>query len=274
LRHIERCKIIVHVIDCATYEPGRDPASDLAVIESELAAYGGLEDRPRMVALNKVDVEDAAEIAEIATPEIEAMGYPVFRISTKTGEGLQKLSFAMANLVAERRASAPEPEAPRIVLRPKPVDEGPQFQISKMSDQMGGFVWRVKGAKTDRWVKQTDFNNDEAVGYLADRLNRLGVEDELLKLGAEPGDAVAIGADPDPVVFDFAPQIDIDTELLSRRGEDNRLEEVRPAVRRRREADAAYHAARDAIMENQGRDADWRHVHGQSVHDFEDWDEE
>jgi hypothetical protein len=56
LRHIERCAAIVHVIDCATYEPGRDPITDLDVIEAELKAHGGLEDRPRLVALNKIDI--------------------------------------------------------------------------------------------------------------------------------------------------------------------------------------------------------------------------
>ena len=107
LRHIERCAALVHVIDCATYLPGRDPLTDLEVIEAELAAHGGLADRPRLVALNKVDVPDAAELAELAATELSARGLPVFRISTKTGQGLSELTFAMAELVAERRAAAP-----------------------------------------------------------------------------------------------------------------------------------------------------------------------
>ena len=74
LRHIERCAALVHVIDCATYLPGRDPVTDLEVIEAELAAHGGLEDRPRLVALNKVDVPDAAELAEIAAADLRARG--------------------------------------------------------------------------------------------------------------------------------------------------------------------------------------------------------
>jgi GTP-binding protein len=94
-------------------------------------------------------------------------------------------------------------------------------------------------------VRQTDFANAEAVGYLADRLNRLGVEDELAHSGAQAGDPVAIGG-ADAVVFDFAPQIDIGAELLSRRGDDNRLQELRPAVQRRRVRDAEYHAMRAA----------------------------
>ena len=65
LRHIERCAALVHVIDSATMEPGRDPVEDLDVIEHELRRYGGLEDRPRLVALNKIDVPDGREIADM-----------------------------------------------------------------------------------------------------------------------------------------------------------------------------------------------------------------
>ena len=107
LRHIERCAALVHVIDCATYLPGRDPISDLEVIEAELTAHGGLEDRPRLVALNKVDVPDAAEMAEIASADLRERGLTVFPISTKTGEGLPALIFAMAELVSARRAATP-----------------------------------------------------------------------------------------------------------------------------------------------------------------------
>ncbi len=246
LRHIERCEAIVHVIDCATYEPGRDPITDLDLIEAELAAHGSLEDRPRLVALNKVDVPDGLELAEMVAPDIRARGLDVHLISTKTGVGLQGLTFAMAAIVKARRAAKPAVAPPRIVLKPKAVAGGPEFTIRKMGDGEGGFVWRVQGTKPERWVKQTDFQNAEAVGYLADRLNRLGVEDELLAIGAQPGDAVAIGAGHDPVVFDFAPQIDIGAELLSARGEDNRFQELRPAAQRRRIKDAEYHAAKQA----------------------------
>ncbi|HEY9291242.1 MAG TPA: GTPase ObgE [Microlunatus sp.] len=240
LRHIERCAAIVHVIDCATYEPGRDPVSDLDVIESELAAYGGLQDRPRMVALNKVDIPDAHDLAELVRADVEQRGWPVFEISTKSGEGLQKLIFACAELVAERRANAPAPEPPRIVLRPEPVGGGPEFTIKRE-----GELWRVRGAKPERWVRQTDFKNDEAVGYLADRLNRIGIETRLLELGALPGDGVAIGGE-DAVIFDFAPQVDVGAEILSRRGEDQRLNNDRPAAQRRRAKDEEYHRAMQA----------------------------
>lgn len=248
LRHIERCQAIVHVIDLGTYEPGRDPISDLEIIEGELRAHGGLDDRPRLVALNKVDLPDAHEMADIVRPELEAAGHRVFTISTKTGEGLNELRFAMAELVERRRAEIPTPE-PRPVIRPKPVGRRntPQaeFTIERKGDGTGGFLWRVRGDKPERWIRQTDFNNAEAVGYLADRLNRLGVEQRLLEMGAIEGDAVAIGGE-DAVVFDFAPQIESGAEILSRRGEDQRFHTQRPAAIRRKERDAEYHAAKES----------------------------
>ncbi|MGH3330480.1 MAG: Obg family GTPase CgtA, partial [Nocardioidaceae bacterium] len=94
----------------------------------------------------------------------------------------------------------------------------------------------------ERWVRQTDFSNDEAVGFLADRLNRLGVEEKLLQLGAEEGDAVLIGDVENAVVFDFKPMMEAGAELLSRRGEDHRFEESRPAAQRRRAIEEAYAA--------------------------------
>jgi GTPase len=237
LRHVERCAALVHVIDCATYEPGRDPLSDLAVIEAELAAHGGLEDRPRLVALNKVDVPDAKEIAAMVTAELEQQGLPVFSISTASHEGLEALKFAMAEVVRKRREESVTPAATRIVIRPQAAG-GPEFKVKQTPEGS----WLVQGEKPERWVRQTDFGNAEATGYLADRLNRLGVERELLSRGAVEGDEVIIGDGPNAVVFDFAPEVQAGAEILARRGEDHRLEEPRPAVRRRREKDSEYHA--------------------------------
>ncbi len=218
LRHVERCAVLVHVIDCATTEPGRDPLTDLDVIEAELARYGGLSDRPRLVALNKVDVPEARDLAELVGPDLRARELEVHVVSAATREGLRDLAYAMARVVADVRASRPPADATRVVLHPPPV-AGPEFMVARQ-----GEVWRVRGSKPERWVRQTDFGNDEAVGFLADRLARLGVEERLLELGAEPGDTVAIGAGDDPVVFDFAPGVEAGAEtLLGRRGQDPRL---------------------------------------------------
>lgn len=242
LRHVERCSVLVHVLDTATLESERDPLTDLDVIEAELAEYGGLENRPRIVVLNKVDIPDGKDLADIIRPELESRGYRIFEVSAVSRQGLKELSFALAGIVAEARAAKPKEEATRIVIRPKAVDDA-GFTVTLEEDGL----YRVRGEKPERWVRQTDFSNDEAVGYLADRLNRLGVEDELLKAGARAGDGVAIGAEDDAVVFDWEPSMAAGAEMLGRRGEDHRLEEPRPAAQRRRdkqaerdEADQAY----------------------------------
>ncbi|WP_205474889.1 GTPase ObgE [Nocardioides sp. SYSU D00038] len=233
LRHIERCAALLHVIDSATIEPGRNPVDDLDAMEHELAQYGGLEDRPRLVALNKVDVPDGREIAAMTVDDLRARGHRVFLVSAASGEGMRELTFAMAELVARSRADKEVVEATRIVLRPPSADGG-DFTVKRT-----GEGWRVRGTKPERWVRQTDFSNDEAVGFLADRLNRLGVEKKLLELGAEAGDPVLIGDPENSVVFDFRPDVEAGAEMLGRRGEDQRFLEDRPAAQRRRAIDEA-----------------------------------
>jgi GTP-binding protein len=127
------------------------------------------------------------------------------------------------------------------VLRPASADGGDEFTVTETKDPTTGTgrAYVVRGSKPERWVRQTDFGNEEAVGYLADRLNRLGVEDRLLKLGAEEGDTVIIGSPENSVVFDFRPSIEAGAEMLGRRGEDQRLREDRPAAQRRRDIDEA-----------------------------------
>src|SRR4051812_45815448 len=230
LRHIERCAALVHVVDTATMEPDRDPVSDLRVIERELERHGGLADRPRLVALNKVDVPEGRDLAGIVVDDLRAGGHQVLTISAATHEGLRELSFAMAGLVREARAARPAAEPSRIVIRPPAASGVPDFTIERM-DQGAERAWRVRGEKPERWVRQTDFGNEEAVGFLADRLNRLGVEEQLLARGAEEGHAVVIGPEDDSVVFDFRPTIDAGAAVLR---------DERASVERRRAIDAAY----------------------------------
>ncbi|MER7805950.1 GTPase ObgE [Streptomyces sp900116325] len=230
LRHVERCSVLVHVLDTATLESDRDPVSDLDMIEEELKQYGGLDDRPRIVVLNKIDIPDGQDLADMIRPELEERGYRVFEVSAVARTGLKELSYALAGVIAEARAAKPVEEATRIVIRPKAVDDA-GFTVTLEEDG----IYRVRGEKPERWVRQTDFNNDEAVGYLADRLNRLGVEDELMKAGARAGDGVAIGAEDNAVVFDWEPTMAAGAEMLGRRGEDHRLEAPRPAAQRRRD---------------------------------------
>ena len=252
LRHVERCSALLHVIDCATLEPGRDPVSDLDVILGELAAYPvpdgqvPLRDRPQIVALNKVDVPEGRELADFVRPEFEARGYRVFEISTVSHEGLRQLGFALGELVDEARAAAAAaPVAPRIVMRPKAVDEA-GFVVRPEGGSYGT-IYRVLGQKPERWVAQTDFTNDEAVGYLADRLARLGVEDQLVRAGAVAGSTVVIGPGSG-VVFDWEPTLTSTAELMTApRGSDLRLDENRRATRAERRSD--YHERMDAKAE-------------------------
>lgn len=219
LRHIERCSVIAHVIDCATLEPNRDPLSDLAAIEKELENYSDFKDRARVVVLNKTDIPQAMDLATMVKAELEQAGYEVFVISTLTKEGIPALIYALAEKVNNFRASLPVEQSTRIVLKPKPVDEI-TFEVS-----FDGTRFWVKGEKIFRWVKQTDFSNDEAVGYLADRLARAGVEEELLRQGAKAGSEVAIGEGADAVLFDWQPSIEAGRAATKGpRGSDIRLD--------------------------------------------------
>ena len=220
LRHVERCAALVHVLDCGTLESDRDPIKDFDIIEDELKNYAAdLSDRPRIVALNKVDLPDGKAMAEMVEPTLRQRGYEVFQISAAARIGLEPLLYAMAKLVTQYRAQQSLEEKARIVLRPTPVDDA-GFKVTANEDGS----YSVVGARPERWVHQTNFSNAEAVGYLADRLASLGVEKELFKLGAKQGDEVRIGSGDDAVVFDWEPTIEAGAELLSGpRGDDMRI---------------------------------------------------
>ncbi|MBY8858328.1 GTPase ObgE [Nocardia sp. CA2R105] len=229
LRHLERCAVLAHVVDCATLEPGRDPVSDVDALEAELAAYkpalkadaelGDLADRPRVVILNKADIPDAAELAEMVNAEFSERGWPVYTISTVSREGLRPLTFALAEMVLEYRAAHPKAAPPRQVIRPVAAGES-GFSVERDGEIEGGFI--VRGERPERWVHQTQFDNDEAVGYLADRLARLGVEEKLEKLGAVPGAPVTIG----DVTFEWEPQVSAGVDMvMTGRGTDPRLDQ-------------------------------------------------
>ncbi|GGL14683.1 GTPase ObgE [Mangrovihabitans endophyticus] len=214
LRHIERTAVLVHVLDPAAPEIERDPVADLDAIEAELSAYGGLENRPRLVVLNKMDLPDGRELAELVRPDLEARGYRVFEVSATTREGLKELTYALADAVAANRLAAPPAEPTRTVVRPRAVNDS-GFTVDRGADG----VWVVRGTRVERWIRQTNFDNDEAVGFLADRLERLGVEAALAKQGANPGDPVRI-ADRE---FDWQPTAG--QYVAGKRGTDERLAE-------------------------------------------------
>jgi len=262
LRHIERCAVLVHVLDCATLEPDRDPLSDLDALEHELTQYGDLADRPRLVVLNKIDVPEGRELAELVTLDLQARGLPVFLVSAVSREGLPALTYALAAEVTRARVAAASVVPPRIILQPRAVDDT-GFQVAPDTEQDGGFV--VSGSRPERWIRQTDFSNDEAVGYLADRLARLGVEKALASAGAQPGCPVTIG----DVTFDWQPAsvIDEPAVVIGHRGTDPRLDQsARPRATDRLEAKRARRRSPD--------DSDGDLAYAAAVDDLADSDDE
>jgi GTP-binding protein len=225
LRHVERCAVLAHVVDLATDEPGRDPLADIDALEHELAEYGGLADRPRIVVLNKVDTSNGREMADIVRADVEARGLRVFEVSAVTREGLRPLTYHLGELVEAHRAAQAAPSAERIVIRPPAVNEI-DFTVDRDPEDPDAFL--VRGVKPERWIRQTDFTNDEAVGFLADRLAKLGVEKALAEAGAHAGDAVTVG----DVTFDWEPTVETGAGTpLTGRGTDVRLERTdRPAA--------------------------------------------
>jgi GTP-binding protein len=136
------------------------------------------------------------------------------------------------------------------VLRPKAVDDT-GFEVVAENGPDGP-RFRIVGERPQRWVRQTDFGNEEAVGYLADRLARLGVEDELFKKGATPGAEVLIGVGDDAVVFDWEPTMSAGAELLAGpRGTDVRVsgDDVRPTRAAKRESLEQLRSAREQARE-------------------------
>lgn len=236
LRHIERTAVLAHVVDTATLEPGRDPQSDIEALEAELDSYadlieaedgdsglGDLRQRPRIIVLNKVDVPEAKELAEFLREDLaEAFGWPIYMISTATREGLDELKWALWEIVQTARKAQPKvarqaaDKKAAQIIRPRAVDHSDDIQVVPDPLYPGG--WLVTGEKAERWIRQTDFENDEAVGYLSDRLNKAGVEEELRKIGANEGDTVTIGE----ISFDWEPSIGGDPTKAGR-GQDARL---------------------------------------------------
>ncbi|OHR21090.1 GTPase ObgE [Corynebacterium sp. HMSC034A01] len=265
LRHIERTAVLAHIVDVATMEPGRDPISDIEALEHELDTYadaldmdsglGDLRERPRLVVLNKMDIPEAKELADFLRADIEEkFGWPVYMISTATREGLDELKWAMWDIVKRtRKKRRTMPIAEPQVIRPKALSRrGEDGGVEVVRDPMYPEGWLVTGEKVERWVRQTDFENDEAVGYLSDRLNKAGVEDMLRKAGAHEGDTVTIGE----ISFDWEPTIGGDPTLAGR-GQDARLGGTdRTSAAERKRASQARRGLIDEYDYGTGEEAD------------------
>ncbi|KXG11460.1 GTPase ObgE [Anoxybacillus rupiensis] len=189
LRHIERTRVIVHVIDMAAIE-GRNPYEDYVIINEELKQYNlRLTERPQIIVANKIDMPNAEENLQ-AFKEKLPEEVPIFPISAITRQGLRDLLFAIADLL-ETTPEFPlheteEPAVQRVVYTLE--KEAPAFTITRDSD--GTFI--VSGEKIEKLFKMTDFSRDESVRRFARQLRSLGVDDALRERGAKDGDIVKL----------------------------------------------------------------------------------
>ncbi|MGH8972933.1 MAG: GTPase ObgE [Acidimicrobiia bacterium] len=177
LRHVERARVLVVLLDLASTE-GRSPEDQERVLLDELARYQPeLLDRPRLVVGSKADVA--------------AFEYDGMKIAAVTRQGLPPFMGAVTRLVEEARAAEGEPES---FIVHRPTEEG--FAVRREDDG----AWRVSGRVAERVVAMADLTNAEAAAYVADRLRRLGVERALARAGAREGDTVRVG----PVELEYA----------------------------------------------------------------------
>ncbi|SDC40315.1 MULTISPECIES: GTPase ObgE [unclassified Candidatus Frackibacter] len=190
LRHLERTKVIVHVLDVSGME-GRDPIEDFEVINQELEEFNSkLMEREQVVAANKMDLPLARENIERLKEELEAKGYEVFPISAVTGEGVKELIRRVDRLVqeAEDIIEVDEEEEEVVIKGPQLDDEEENFFISKKNG-----IYIVEGKEIERKVAMTNFANEDAAYHLARTMQKMGVEEALKAEGVQEGDTVRIG---------------------------------------------------------------------------------
>jgi GTP-binding protein len=196
LAHVERCRLLVHVLDLAPLD-GSDPVENHATVEAELREHGhGLAELPRILCLSKRDLVPPERAAEAVEEWAERLGIPVFSTSAATGEGLDRLRDAVFEHVPE---AEPEPEAGALpathrVYRP---GEGDALTVEKV----GPGAFRIEGGRVDRLIARHDIANEESLRYVEERLRALGVIKALEAAGFEPGDDVEIAG----IVFELDP---------------------------------------------------------------------
>ncbi|MCX6343358.1 MAG: GTPase ObgE, partial [Fimbriimonadales bacterium] len=183
LKHVERTRVLIHVIDIFPIDES-DPWSNYELIENEIRLYSPeIAARPRLIAINKIDLLPESEIAERIV-KFQATEYPVFPISGVTGQGLNDLLNTLTDIV---EASTPTEEIP--VLMPALAKQGEDYW--EVIEEEDGY--RVVGKRLERMIAMTDLESRDAVRYLQRRLERIGVIEKLRKAGIEEGDSVSIG---------------------------------------------------------------------------------
>ncbi|SMP27957.1 GTP-binding protein [Laceyella tengchongensis] len=204
LRHIERTKVIIHVIDMAGSE-GRDPYEDYLQINEELKLYRqDLAHRPQIIAANKMDLPEAEEQLELFKEQLDA-DIPIYPISAATRQGLKELMYAAADLLDKvERETPPAPVVEHQFATERKVYKAeagaPDFTIRRENE-----LYVVEGERIDRLVQKTNFQYQDSVLRFASTLRTLGVEDALRKRGAENGDTVIIGG----MEFEFNDELDL-----------------------------------------------------------------
>ncbi|MBM7554629.1 GTPase ObgE [Thalassobacillus pellis] len=187
LRHVERTRVIVHVLDMSAGE-GRDPYEDYLTINQELFEYDErLKERPQIIAANKMDMPESEENLSAFKDKLED-DFPVYPISTLTKEGLKDLLFAVADALDRiPKDSTPIEEKTERVLY-KYEKEDIAFKITRDPD--GAYV--LYGDQIEKLFKMTDFNRDESIRRFARQMRGMGVDEALRKRGAKDGDTVRL----------------------------------------------------------------------------------
>ncbi|HLK14030.1 MAG TPA: GTPase ObgE [Fimbriimonadaceae bacterium] len=187
LRHVERNRVLVHVVDCFPIDDS-DPIANYELIERELRLYSEeVSNLPRLIALNKIDLLDASAIRKLKG-RLEETGRRVFPISGVSGAGLEELLRAIVEALNDAPAETPA------VLAPLPRKTDDSWDVERLKD---GF--RVTGKRIERMVQMTQLDNDEGIRNLHRRFMRIGVIDKLREAGAAQGDTVRVG----DVEFEF-----------------------------------------------------------------------
>ncbi len=185
LRHVERCKMFLHIVDVAGVD-GRDPVEDFEKINEELRLYDPkLAERYQVVAANKIDLPQGKENLERFTREVEAKGYKVFPISAASNTGVWQLMQYIAAKLDELPVVVPLTDTDEEVVYTAKEEE--PFTVRRE-----GNVFIVEGNWVDKLVKSVNFNSHESVQYFQRSLKTKGVIDALEELGINEGDTVRI----------------------------------------------------------------------------------